>query len=105
MLGANERSQHKPQPRWGRRQSTSGSHQQATRLLGHHDLDELLVVDLAVTVNVRLADHLIDLLVRQLLAKVGHDVAQLSSGNEAVAVLVEDTKASLSSSSESVSFI
>merc|ERR1712124_83630 len=26
-------------------------------LLGHHDLDELLVVDLAVTVNVGLADH------------------------------------------------
>ena len=40
-------------------------------LLGHHDLDELLVVDLAVTVNVGLADHLIDLLVGELLAKVG----------------------------------
>ena len=32
-------------------------------LLGHHHLDELLVVDLAITVNVGLADHLIDLLI------------------------------------------
>mmetsp|Transcript_54403 Transcript_54403/g.161653 ORF Transcript_54403/g.161653 Transcript_54403/m.161653 type:complete len:210 (+) Transcript_54403:166-795(+) len=61
-------------------------------LLGHHDLDELLVVDLAVTVNVRLADHLVDLLVSQLLAEVGHDVAELSRRDEAVAVLVEDTE-------------
>merc|ERR1711924_206524 len=58
-------------------------------LLGHHDLDELLVVDLAVTVNIGLADHLVDLLVGQLLAEVGHDVAELSRGDEAVAVLVE----------------
>merc|ERR1712199_141159 len=64
-------------------------HQSGT-LLGHHDLDELLVVDLAVTVNVGLAEHLIDLLVGELLAEVGHDVAQLGSGDEAVAVLVED---------------
>merc|ERR1711988_2029377 len=46
-------------------------------LLGHHDLDELLVVDLAVTVNVGLADHLIDLLVGELLTEVGHDVTKL----------------------------
>jgi hypothetical protein len=39
-------------------------------LLGHHHLDELLVVDLAVTVDVGLADHLIDLLVGELLAEV-----------------------------------
>merc|ERR1719181_1347302 len=62
------------------------------RLLGHHDLDELLVVDLAVTVNVRLADHLVDLLVGELLAEVGHDVAKLSRRDEAVAVLVEDAE-------------
>merc|ERR1711924_258558 len=61
-------------------------------LLGHHDLDELLVVDLAVTVNVRLADHLVDLLVGQLLAEVGHDVAELRRRDEAVAVLVEDAE-------------
>merc|ERR1712146_148976 len=61
-------------------------------LLGHHDLDELLVVDLAVTVNVCLADHLIDLLVRKLLTEVGHDVAKLSCRDEAVAVLVEDAE-------------
>merc|ERR1719217_1112082 len=64
----------------------------SAHLLGHHDLDELLVVDLAVTVNVGLADHLVDLLVGQLLAEVGHDVAQLSRRDEAVAVLVEDAE-------------
>jgi hypothetical protein len=36
---------------------------QHTSLLGHHHLDELLVVDLPVTVDVRLSDHLIDLCV------------------------------------------
>eukprot|EP00295_Goniomonas_pacifica_P007279 CAMPEP_0175835060 /NCGR_PEP_ID=MMETSP0107_2-20121207/16388_1 /TAXON_ID=195067 ORGANISM="Goniomonas pacifica, Strain CCMP1869" /NCGR_SAMPLE_ID=MMETSP0107_2 /ASSEMBLY_ACC=CAM_ASM_000203 /LENGTH=77 /DNA_ID=CAMNT_0017148323 /DNA_START=57 /DNA_END=287 /DNA_ORIENTATION=- len=58
-------------------------------LFGHHHLHELLVVDLAITVDVGLADHLVDLLVGKLLTEVGHDVAELSSGNEAVAVLVE----------------
>merc|ERR1719482_1117653 len=62
------------------------------RSLSHHDLHELLVVDLAVTVNVGLADHLVDLLVGQLLAEVGHDVAQLSRRDEAVAILVEDAE-------------
>ena len=47
--------------------------------------DELLVVDLAVAVNVRLADHLVNLLVSQRLAEVGHDVAELGGGDEAVA--------------------
>lgn len=47
------------------------------------------VVDLAVAVDVGLANHLVDLLVRQLLAQVGHHVAQLGGRNEAVAVLVE----------------
>lgn len=41
-------------------------------------LDELLVVDLAVTVHVSLADHLVHLLVRELLAQVGHHMPQLT---------------------------
>jgi hypothetical protein len=40
-------------------------------------LDELLVVDLAVSVYVCLADHLIHLLVCELLTQVGHHVPQL----------------------------
>ena len=55
--------------------------------LGHHHSDELLVVDVTVTVNVGLSDHLVDLLVGQLLAQVGHDVAKFGCRNEAVAVL------------------
>merc|ERR1719389_794181 len=60
-----------------------------TNLLGHHDLDGLLVVNLAVTIDVSLTDHLVNLLIGELLAKVGHDVTKLSSGDETVAVLVE----------------
>lgn len=48
-----------------------------------------LVIDLSVAVDVGLADHLVDLLVGELLAEVGHDVAQLSRRYEPVAVLVE----------------
>lgn len=55
---------------------------------GHHR-DEFLVVDLSVAVDVCFSDHLVDFLVRQLLAEVGHDVAQLGRGDVPVAVLVE----------------
>mmetsp|Transcript_26522 Transcript_26522/g.70382 ORF Transcript_26522/g.70382 Transcript_26522/m.70382 type:complete len:204 (-) Transcript_26522:20-631(-) len=65
-------------------------HACALQLLGHHHLDELLIIDLAVAVNVRLTDHLIHLFVRQLLAQVRHHVAQLCCADEAVAVAVED---------------
>mmetsp|Transcript_11557 Transcript_11557/g.38203 ORF Transcript_11557/g.38203 Transcript_11557/m.38203 type:complete len:232 (+) Transcript_11557:50-745(+) len=58
-------------------------------LLGHHHLDELVVVNLAVAIHVRFADHLIHLLVGEFLAEVGHHVTQLRGGDEAVAVLVE----------------
>ena len=51
-----------------------------------------LVIDLSVAVDVGLADHLVDLLVGELLAEVGHDVAQLGRGYEPVAVLVEDAE-------------
>ena len=70
----------------------SGQGREGRRSCGahaHHHLDELLVVDLAVTVNIRLPDHLINLLVRELLTEVSHDVSQLSSRDETVAVLVE----------------
>ena len=49
----------------------------------------LLVVDLPVAIDVRLADHLVDLLVRELLAEVRHHVAQLGGADEAVAIAVE----------------
>lgn len=48
-----------------------------------------LVIDLSVAVDVGFADHLVDLLVGELLAEVGHDVAQLGGRYEPVAVLVE----------------
>lgn len=52
----------------------------------HHQV-ELLVVDLAVTVDVGLLDHGVDLVVVQLLAQVHHDDGQFPPVDEAVAVL------------------
>merc|ERR1712232_484777 len=64
-------------------------HLRRARSLGHHHLDELLVIYLSVSVHVRLPDHLVDLLVRELLAKVCHHVAQLCGADEAVPIAVE----------------
>src|SRR5690242_14493998 len=76
------------------------------RLFLHHELDELVVcgmsawywmlrnrsptVNATITVLVSLPDHLVDLVVSELLADGGHDVTQLSSGDEAVVVAVKD---------------
>lgn len=49
-----------------------------------------LTVDPSVAVLVSLPDHLIDLVIGELLADAGHDVPELSGGNEAVVVTVED---------------
>ena len=67
----------------------------APRLLGHHHLYELLVVDLSVSVDVGLADHLVDLVVGELLAEVCNRVAQLRRRDEAVPWqrAVEDARA------------
>jgi len=56
----------------------------------HHELDELVVVDTSIAVLVGLADHLVNLIIAQLLADRGHDVAQLSGGDETVVITVED---------------
>merc|ERR1719510_2486784 len=58
--------------------------------LGHHHLDELLVVDLAIPVDVCLADHLIHLLICELLPEIGHHVAELGRTDEAVAIAIKD---------------
>lgn len=47
-------------------------------------------VNASVAVLVSLANHLIDLIISQLLADRGHDVTQLSSRDEAIVVTVED---------------
>jgi len=55
----------------------------------HHELDELVVVDSAIAVLVSLSDHLINLIISELLADGGHDMSKLSSRNETVVVTVE----------------
>merc|ERR1719510_1642986 len=59
-------------------------------LLCHHHFNKFLIVDLTVTINVCLPDHFIDFLIRELLTEIGHDVAQLSSTDETIAIAVED---------------
>ena len=61
----------------------------AVRLLGKHELDELCVVNLAITINVGLPNHFIAFVVGELLPQIAHDVAKLSCRNVAVAVLVK----------------
>lgn len=60
-------------------------------LRGHHG-DKFFIVDLAIAVNVGLADHFVHLLIGQLLAQVGHYVAQLGGRNVAIAILVKYTE-------------
>lgn len=56
------------------------------RLLLQHHLDELIVVQLAVTVHVGLPHELLHLLVGHLLAQHGRHLLQLLGGDEAVLV-------------------
>merc|ERR1719291_16115 len=58
--------------------------------LRHHHLDELFVIDLTVTVHIRFPDHLVDLLVRQFLPEVRHDMAQLSRADKTISISVKN---------------
>merc|ERR1711920_221326 len=57
--------------------------------LCHHHLHKLLIVDLPVAVDISLPYHFVNFLVSELLAQVGHDMAQLCCADEAVAITVE----------------
>merc|ERR1719400_2948905 len=57
--------------------------------LGHHHLHKFLIIDLTITVDVSLTDHLIHLLVAEFLPKIGHDVAQLCRADETISVAIE----------------
>ena len=52
-------------------------------------------VDTPVTILVCLADHLVNLLIRQFLADRGHDVTQLSGRDEAIVIAVENLERSV----------
>ena len=60
--------------------------------LAHHEAAELLEVDLAVAVDVHLADHSLDLRLRRVLPQRTHHSAKLRVGNSAAPVLVEETE-------------
>merc|ERR1711925_52771 len=57
--------------------------------LCHHHLHKLFIVYLAITINVSFPNHLINLLVCELLTQVRHDMPQLCSTDEAIAITVE----------------
>merc|ERR1719333_1352620 len=65
-------------------------HIKVTILLGHHHFDELLVVDLTISIDIRLTDHFINLLIGELLTQVGHHMPQLRSRDETIAITVKD---------------
>merc|ERR1719195_624702 len=58
--------------------------------LRHHHLDKLLVIDLSITIHISLTNHLINLLIGQLLAQICHHMTKLSCADEAVSITVED---------------
>merc|ERR1719276_658113 len=76
------------------------------QLLGHHHLHKLLVIDLSITINICLTNHLINFFISQLLTQVGHhmtqlccsgvlaegthDSSQLFGGDSSVTILVEE---------------
>jgi hypothetical protein len=66
-----------------------GSGEESLSILGSENGNKLLVVDLSVVVRVRLTDHVIHLLVRQLLTQARHHVTELVRGNQAIIVLVK----------------
>jgi len=64
-------------------------------LIGFRNLSPRLltfVIDLTVTIDISLTDHLVDLLVCEFLAQICHHVTQLGRRDEAVAVLVEHSE-------------
>jgi hypothetical protein len=69
---------------------------------GHH-LNELLIVDLAISIDICLADHFInldmsespqslDLVIRELLSKICHHVSELGGADKAITILIENTE-------------
>lgn len=63
-----------------------GGGNEALRLAEH--AHELIEVNLSIPVEVRLLDHLVHLLVRQVLSQRQHDVAELSGVNLSRTVFV-----------------
>ena len=60
-----------------------------------HVPHELVVVDLPIAIRVRVLDHLVDILLAQLLTKLLHDDTELLSRDQTVSVLVEQLESLL----------
>ena len=48
-----------------------------------------VVVDLSISVLISLPDHIIHFFIRQFLPEVGHDVSQLGSVDETIAIMIK----------------
>jgi hypothetical protein len=82
--------------------SWCSSQKKTSSFRGHH-LNELLIVHLAISIDICLADHLVnldfsksprslDLVIRELLSKICHHVSELGGADKAIAILIENTE-------------
>merc|ERR1719335_1859998 len=57
-----------------------------------HDAEELFLVDFAITISVRLVDHLLELLVRHALTQLLRNALQVLEGDLASLIIVKETE-------------
>lgn len=62
------------------------------RSSGHHHPHEFFVVDVSIAIDVSLSDHLVNLLISQLLSQIGHDVSELSSRDQSITITIKHLK-------------
>jgi len=55
-----------------------------------HHLDELVVVDLTITIHISFPDHLLNLVFGKLFAQIRHNMSQLRRANEPIPILIEN---------------
>ena len=59
-----------------------GISSELAKSLGHHHLNEFLVVDLSITIQIRPSNHFIDFFVGQFFTEICHHVSQLGGRDE-----------------------
>merc|ERR1719498_2142960 len=82
---------------------SSMSSARVCQALGLYKLKKVIEAQLSIAIGVSFLDHLLDLLVGNLLAQIVHDVFQLACADTALLSLSKTMKASRISSTESVS--
>lgn len=55
----------------------------------HHHSNELLVIDVSITIDIGFSDHLIDLLICEFLSQVGHHMSEFCCWNQTISISIE----------------